>query len=231
MRDLDYSIRTTIHVGQLKEYLQFNEELCTSRNPNRFKSIPIGLTKFGNLWNTGVSPGDDCCISTVFLDANPDHNTVNPSYHPVQLRDFHITPTQAGLATTPENQPSSTLQANINHEFAALMVAKQKRERQSYEECQEKHLRPFKKASTTPYIPHHSTRRTCKCTRYQIHDTPAVPYESTIFTSPITPCHDETIVLASPHPSDNNDFPEEPEDLTTSEEPSSSTNQMEVAAN
>ena len=120
MQDPDYSICTTIHVGQLAEYLQFNEELCTSHDANRFKSIPIGFAKFGNLWNAGVSPSDDHHISRVFLYANPDHNTVNPSYHPVQLQDFHITPTQAGLATTPKNQPSSTLQADINHEFTAL---------------------------------------------------------------------------------------------------------------
>ena len=102
MQDPDYSICTTIHVGQLTEYLQFNEELRTSHDPNHFKSIPIGFTEFRNLWNAGVSPGDDHRISTVFLDANPDHNTINPSYHPVQLRDFHITPTQAGLTTTPQ---------------------------------------------------------------------------------------------------------------------------------
>ena len=54
MWDPDYSIHTTIHVGQLAEYLQFDEELRTSQDPNRFKSIPISFAEFGNLWNAGV---------------------------------------------------------------------------------------------------------------------------------------------------------------------------------
>lgn len=48
---------------------------------------------------------------------------------------------------------SNSLQANINQEFATLMVAKQKKEQQSFGEHEQKCLRVFEKAIPSHYPP------------------------------------------------------------------------------
>ena len=63
--------------------------------------------------------------------------------HPVHLYEFHITPSQAGVVTATTEQPPTTLQSDINQEFAAIMVTRQKKQRQYFEECQEKKTRAF----------------------------------------------------------------------------------------
>ena len=55
-------------------------------------------------------------------------------------------PTQTGNVTDDTNQPSSAsaLQAKIAQEFAALMVAKQRREHRFIKEHHEKRIRAFR---------------------------------------------------------------------------------------
>ena len=136
MKDTAYPIHTTIHVGQLAEYLTFDEHLREYGNTAQFNSVPLRFIDFCNTWNAGVLSDDPCRISTVYLADDPNNNQIDPSIHPVVLQDFHISPTQTNaLATTPNQLASdSALQADINQEFAALMVAKQKRQHQSYKE-------------------------------------------------------------------------------------------------
>ena len=134
VRDPEYPVSTTIHVGQITEYLQFDEQLRAYHDAADFTSVPIGFSEFGAAWNEGVIPGDPCHISTISLADDPRDNSIVPSIHPVHLYEFHITPAQAGVATPPAEQPPTTLQADINQEFAALMVARQKKQRQYYEE-------------------------------------------------------------------------------------------------
>ena len=134
MKDTAYPIHTTIHV--LAEYLTFDEHLREYGNTAQFNSVPLRFIDFCNTWNAGVLSDDPCRISTVYLADDPNNNQIDPSIHPVVLQDFHISPTQTNaLATTPNQLASdSALQADINQEFAALMVAKQKRQHQSYKE-------------------------------------------------------------------------------------------------
>ena len=63
--------------------------------------------------------------------------------HPVHLYEFHITPAQASVVTATTEQPPTTLQSDINQEFTAIMVARQKKQRQYFEERQEKKTRAF----------------------------------------------------------------------------------------
>ena len=68
MRDPDYPVHTTIHVGQIMEYLQFDEQLrAYYHDAADFTSIPIGFAEFGVAWNQGTIPGDPCHISTISL--------------------------------------------------------------------------------------------------------------------------------------------------------------------
>ena len=53
MKDPCYPVHSTIHVGQLAEYIQFNEQLRAYGDSVEFCSIPIGFTDFCNTWNDG----------------------------------------------------------------------------------------------------------------------------------------------------------------------------------
>jgi hypothetical protein len=154
MKDPDYPIHSTIHVGQVAEYLQFDEQLRTLGDSAEFQTIPIGFTDFCNTWNDGVASGDPRRISTIYVADDPRGNYTIPSKTPVSLRDFHITPAQAGLGPDLINQQSTALQADIAQEFAAIMVAKQRKQRQSYEERQEKRRHTF--GTSTPVFPKYS---------------------------------------------------------------------------
>ena len=136
MKDMAYLIHTTIHVSQLTKYLNFDKHLRKYGNTAQFNSVPLRFIDFCNTWNTGISPDDPHHVSTVYLADNPNSNQIDPSNHPLLLQDFHISPTHPSTLSTTSNQPSSesALQADINQEFAALMVAKKKRQCQSYEE-------------------------------------------------------------------------------------------------
>ena len=141
MKDPCYLVHSTIHVGQLAEYIQFDEQLRAYGHSAEFHSIPVGFTDFCNTWNDGVASGDSRRISTIYLDDDPQNNYITPASRSVTLQDFHITPAQTGSATDDVNQPSSALQAEIAQEFAALMVAKQRRECRFIEERRKKKIR------------------------------------------------------------------------------------------
>lgn len=143
MKDPCYPVHSTIHVGQLAEYMQFDKQLRAHGNSAGFHSIPIGFTDFCNTWNDGVASGDPRRISIVYIDDDSQNNRVTPSRHPVSLQEFYITPAQAGVATENTDEQSSVLQAEIAQEFAAIMVAKQKKERKFYEERREKRIQAF----------------------------------------------------------------------------------------
>ena len=90
MRDPDYPVHTTIHVGQIMEYLQFDEQLRTYyHDAADFTLVPIGFAKFSVAWNEGTVTRDPRHISTISLADNPRNNSVIPSMHPVQLYEFH----------------------------------------------------------------------------------------------------------------------------------------------
>ena len=143
MQDPDYSVHTTIHVGQIAEFLQFDEQLRAYHRTFDFTSIPIGFSEFGSTWNDGAVPGDPRRISTISLANDPHDNSVSISKHPVHLHEFHMTPAQARITTPATEQPSSALQAEINQEFAAIMVAQQRKQRQYYEEHHERKAQNF----------------------------------------------------------------------------------------
>ena len=184
MRNPDYPVHTTIHVGQITKYLQFDEQLRTYYDDAAdFTSVPIGFAEFGVAWNEGTVPGDPCRISTISLTNDPCDNSIIPSMHPVQLYEFHITPAQASVVSATSEQPNTTLQAEINQEFAAIMVARQKKQRQYFEERQEKKTRAFSvKQSVLPPSVRPALARNQKCKRYRKShhpfpstSTPSVP--------------------------------------------------------
>ena len=220
-------VHSTIHVGQLGEYIQFNEQLRAYDNSAKFRSIPIGFTDFCNTWNDSVASGDSRRISTIYLDDDPQNNYITPASRSVTLQDFHITPAQTGSATDDVNQPSSALQAEIAQEFAALMVAKQRRECQFIEEHRKKKIRAFGTSAPTNTKLIHVRQRTRK--RVQ-HSSPAPTTHSSSPTAthgveaPPTVLEDQSLI------SENPDVPADPEDGTIPGESTHVSEAMEINA-
>jgi hypothetical protein len=136
IKDPDYLVNTTIHVGQVAEYIHFDEQIRAHADSADFRSIPIGFIEFSNSWNDGVASGDPRRISSVFMAQDHRNSYVTPSEHPVLLKDFFITPEQTGAAPNTTNPSMDASQADITNEFAVLMAAQQKRQRKFVQERQ-----------------------------------------------------------------------------------------------
>ena len=157
--------------------------------------VPIGFAEFGVAWNEGTVPGDPHRISTISLADDPCDNSVIPSLHPVQLYEFHITPAQAGIVATTTEQPNTTLQAEINQEFAAIMVARQKKQHQYFEERQEKKTRAFSvKQSVLPpsVCPALARNHKQKWPWKSNHPSPSTSLPSAILADNLTPMTEES---------------------------------------
>ena len=139
IKDLAYPVYSTVHIAQIAEYLQFDEELRAYSDTADFTSFPVGYIEFSKAWNEGTYQNDPRHFSTIFLEDDPNCNSVTPSTHPLRLEDFEITPSQLG--TVPDNpRPSDPLQDDITREFAAVVVMQRKKQRQYAEERRQKRL-------------------------------------------------------------------------------------------
>ena len=143
IKDLDYPVvNTTVHVAQIAEYLDFDQELRCYEGAAAadFTSYPLGYIEFCKAWNGGASANDTRRLSTIHLDDDPDYNDVYHSLNPLSLSDFFITASQIGQ--TPDNLPPVDHgQDDITREFGILMAARQKRQRQFAEERREKRVK------------------------------------------------------------------------------------------
>ena len=223
IRDPDYPVHSTVHVTQLAEFLRFDEQLRVHGDSAdfQFHSVPLGYSDFCAAWNTGTTTSDTRRISSIFLAADPEHNYVIPSTNPVHLHEFKITPAQAGIIQPANNSPSTGLQAEINQEFAALMVEKQKKQRQYFEERQARRLRAYE-VSLPPHVTHTIPRSNRRRNKRRLRDA-----------SPITPTISDTPFILNPNVTTGEappDVPEEeeaPEDLPLIEESAEDSNAME----
>ena len=106
----------TLHVGQIADYLTFDEQLRT-HGISELQSIPHGFDNFAYLWNIGTSNNDYRQISRIFV-SEADGYSVDATTTPVALTDFFITPDQVGLVdpsspdrdgTTSRTHPGTTI--------------------------------------------------------------------------------------------------------------------------
>lgn len=190
LKDPTYPISTTLHVAQIAKFLKFDEEIRRYHDSSRFNSYPAGYLEFTRIWNDGVPDSDSRRFSVLYLQDDVKDNDTEPSTCPVHLSDFYITAAQVGLDPD-ENQQSSTASedAAIVHEYATLMAAKQKRQREFIEERRLQRVRAFDsgklppfRASDHPPFQHHPKKRTKKSGLTQrLNTTP-----SNGFTTPKT---------------------------------------------
>jgi hypothetical protein len=89
----------TVHVGQIADYLNFEERLRVQKDFTDFQSMPLGYAEFADLWNTGVSQNDIRRISSFAFPEDSDTHVFNISTTPLLISEFFITPDQVGLRT------------------------------------------------------------------------------------------------------------------------------------
>ena len=140
IREPDNSLNSTVHVGQIADYLKFDEQLRLRGGIAQLQSMPLGFPSFADLWNRGTRNGKQ--LSRVYLPNYSDEYQVDIYDNPVNLNDFHITAEQVGLApTTPDS--SSSASREIIQEFATIMMEQRRNSRRGFENRQDRRLRPF----------------------------------------------------------------------------------------
>ena len=60
------ALPSTLHVGQIADYLTFNEQLCT-HGISELQSVPHGFDDFAYLWNIGTSDNDYQQLSRIYV--------------------------------------------------------------------------------------------------------------------------------------------------------------------
>ena len=101
----------TLHVGQIADYLTFDEQLRT-HGISELQSVPHGFDDFAYLWNIGTSDNDYRQISRIFA-SEADGYSVDTTTTPVVLTDFFITPEQVGLVNPPSPDRDGTASKNV----------------------------------------------------------------------------------------------------------------------
>jgi hypothetical protein len=104
IKNVDGYLSVTTHVGQIADYLNFEEHLRIQKDFTNFQSISLGYLEFAQLWNTGVSQNDICRLSNYSYLEGSDTPTFEISSTPLSITEFFITPDQVGLHS-PSSQP------------------------------------------------------------------------------------------------------------------------------
>ena len=125
-------VATTIHVGQITDYVNFDEDVWTHGGMTRIRSMPLGYPKFTNLWNMGTQHGDHQQFSHIYIPEGAAEYQVQLFLQLVDISKFAITKTQIGMAP-----PTSTLQAELTQEFAYVMMEQHRNSRRGFERRQD----------------------------------------------------------------------------------------------
>ena len=141
IREPDSSLNSTIHVGQIADYLKFDEQLRLHGGMLCLQSMPLGFPGFANLWNAGARDGKQ--ISRVYLPDYSDEYHVDICTNPINLDNFHITAEQVGLAPPHYESSNNPVNREIIQEFATIMMEQRRNSRRGFENRQDRRLRPF----------------------------------------------------------------------------------------
>ena len=96
-----HNYRYIIHVGQIVEFLDFDQTLRNGRKVMKSSEIPLGYEQFADLFNDGAHPKDKRRFSTLtYLSSKNGPPIIEKSQHPVTAHCFRITTAQCGLETS-----------------------------------------------------------------------------------------------------------------------------------
>ena len=159
-----------LHVGQIDSFLHFDQEVRTRGGIQGIEATPLGFSEFSMIWNDGIRKWDPCRISQVTVTDKPDDYFIEPSTHPVTIRDFFMTPAQLRLVpySNPALESNITLNDDIVREYAALMLKKQRNQKQAFEEREQKRawaLRDNPRFQASPYFAQRNHRSRAPRTR------------------------------------------------------------------
>jgi hypothetical protein len=96
---------STVHVGQLADFLNFDERMRDAGGIHQLQAMPLGYLEFAAFWNEGVQLGDARRFSTFSYPEGSEQPIVTISTVPVPAADFSITREQVGLRTLDRGGP------------------------------------------------------------------------------------------------------------------------------
>jgi hypothetical protein len=127
-------IDVTLHVGQVADYLNYEQQLRVQKNITDFQSMPMGFLEFAGLWNDGIPAGDQHQLSYFWYPDDTAVPTMVISSTPVNPDDFFIAPEQVGLGTPPpalQLEPvSNPLHDEMMKEFAVVVMEQRRLKRE-----------------------------------------------------------------------------------------------------
>ena len=128
-------VTTTVHIGQITDYVNFDEDVRTHGGMTRIQSMPLGYPEFANLWNMGTRRGDHRRFSHVYMPEGTAEYQVQLFRQLVNISEFTITETQIGMAP-----PTSALQAELTQEFAYVMMEQRRNSCRGFKRRQDQRL-------------------------------------------------------------------------------------------
>ena len=150
IKDPNSDLESTIHVGQIADFVKF-DELLRAEGFLNLQSMPLGFDDFAYYWNVGAREHDRRRVSRVYLPADASEYRVEETETPVHIRDFFITPEQVGLAipTVAPNsmpradQPKDTLHDELARDYLMDSLQQRRANREAYAQRQENRARPY----------------------------------------------------------------------------------------
>ena len=118
LRNVEGYLNHTMHVGQIADFINFDQSLREPGELSSLRSMPLGYLEFAELWNSGVHQGDPRRISTIYFPEGAEEPLLTVAPEPVALADFVITSQQVGLAIT-NSQPTYPPSAQPNPQYTS----------------------------------------------------------------------------------------------------------------
>ena len=142
IRDPKSDLESTIHVGQIADFIKF-DELLRAEGLNNLQSMPLGFDDFAYYWNVGAREQDRRRISRVYIPVDTSEYCVEEADTPVHIRDFFIAPEQVGLAT-PTSIPNNMERTDqLARDYLMDSLQQRRANREAYAQRQGNRSRPY----------------------------------------------------------------------------------------
>ena len=130
MQSSNSHFQSTVHVGQVVDYIDFDNHLRKHQTLNGVETIPLGYLDFVDFWNDGVAPDDPRRFTNYYWEQDTADPTFEFSSHPLTVADFSITKEQAGMHhPRPRPQLHDPRADDYARELADIMVEKRREEK------------------------------------------------------------------------------------------------------
>ena len=167
IKDPKSDLESTIHVGQIADFIKF-DELLRAEGLNNLQSMPLGFDDFAYYWNVGAREQDHRRISRVYIPVDTSEYRVEEADNPVHIRDFFIAPEQVGLATATSisnnvdraDQPRDTLHDELARDYLMDSLQQRRANREAYIQRQGNRIRPYGGRQTNNQRPTNESHNT-----------------------------------------------------------------------